>query len=109
MPAEDERGSVVAIQDWSSLATCRVSFTSILTWRDLIRYCGPKEVEDLLVWPEDELELCEDELSGACTGALAGADEPAVVPAPQAASKRASITRIPRLPWRAIRLRCFLG
>src|SRR5258708_18286669 len=106
MPAEDERESVVLIQDCKLLATCRVSFTCMLTWSDFIRYWGPYEAEELLPCLEDELEPCEGVLPDCCAGALAGT---LVLPLldeelPQAVSKSARMKRIPRLPRRVKRL-----
>src|SRR5258708_22988916 len=103
MPGEDERESVVLIQDCNLLASCRVSFTCMLTWSDFIRYWGPYEAEELL-------PLLEDELPDCCAGALAGAATPELEPLdvaelPQAASRSARMKRIPRLPWRTTRLR----
>src|SRR5258708_12618588 len=103
MPAEDERESVVLIQDCKLLATCRVSFTCMLTWSDFIRYWGPYEAEELLPLLEDELEPCEDELPDCCAGAWPDVGtlelEPEVnSPPPQPAIRIPTIKSIPTKP-----------
>src|SRR6266446_10215790 len=94
MPAEDACGSVVAIQDCNSLATCRVSFTAILTASDFTRYCDWYEPEELFPF-EGEPEPCVEELPGCCAGAFIEPEpELEAVPDPaQPANSRARVTK----------------
>ena len=96
--ADEEPGSVVLIHPCRSAATRRVSFTSILTASDLIRYCAADGVVLLLlvvgVPGREALELTFAECcAGPALGAEAELLAPVVAAPPQAATSNARIIK----------------